>query len=41
MDDNREAELSEGCGCLVMLAALAVLVVSWAVVSRAAAVVGR
>ena len=38
---DRKSELSEGCGCLVMLAALAVLIIAYALMTGAAEAMGE
>lgn len=38
---DRKSELSEGCGCLVMLAALAVLIIAYALMTGAAVAMGE
>ena len=39
--DDRKGELCEGCGCLVILVALAVLVIAYALMTGAAEAVGE
>ena len=38
---DRKGELSEGCGCLVMLVALAVLIIAYALMTGAAEAMGE